>query len=119
MAVLLADVDPGVKNARCIDLRTWPGRSADKTALALAEWLKIDLAAFTPATTKLTEVVAGDGMALLRSVKADPGSVSWGGGSAGGTDHILAGMIAGAVGVDPSKVNYIPCLLYTSPSPRD
>ena len=40
VAVLLADVDPGVKNARCIDLRTWPGRSADKTALALAEWLK-------------------------------------------------------------------------------
>ena len=45
---------------------------------------------------------------LLVKLKADPGSVSWGGGSAGGTDHILAGMIAGAVGVDPSKVNYIP-----------
>jgi two-component system cell cycle sensor histidine kinase/response regulator CckA len=40
----------------------------------LAEWLKIDLAAFTPSTTTLTEVVAGDGMALLRSVKADPGT---------------------------------------------
>jgi putative tricarboxylic transport membrane protein len=34
--------------------------------------------------------------------------VSWGGGSAGGTDHILAGMIAKAVGVDPGKVNYVP-----------
>ncbi len=45
---------------------------------------------------------------LTDKLKADPGSVSWGGGSAGGTDHILAGMIAGAVGVDPSKVNYIP-----------
>ena len=44
---------------------------------------------------------------LTDKLKADPGSVSWGGGSAGGTDHILAGMIAGAVGVDPSKVNYI------------
>ncbi len=45
---------------------------------------------------------------LTDKLKAEPGSVSWGGGSAGGTDHILAGMIAGAVGVDPSKVNYIP-----------
>jgi len=45
---------------------------------------------------------------LVAKFKADPGSVSWGGGSAGGTDHILAGMIAQAVGVDPSKVNYIP-----------
>ncbi len=45
---------------------------------------------------------------LTDKFKADPGSVSWGGGSAGGTDHILAGMIAQAVGVDPAKVNYIP-----------
>ncbi len=45
---------------------------------------------------------------LTDKLKADPGSVSWGGGSAGGTDHILAGMIAQAVGVDPAKVNYIP-----------
>ncbi len=44
---------------------------------------------------------------LVDKFKADPGSVSWGGGSAGGTDHILAGMIAQAVGVDPAKVNYI------------
>lgn len=44
---------------------------------------------------------------LVTMLKADPGSVSWGGGSAGGTDHILAGLIAKAAGVDPSKVNYI------------
>jgi putative tricarboxylic transport membrane protein len=44
---------------------------------------------------------------LVAKLKADPGSVSWGGGSAGGTDHIVAGLIAKAVGVDPSKVNYI------------
>ncbi|MFO1143198.1 MAG: tripartite tricarboxylate transporter substrate binding protein [Amaricoccus sp.] len=44
---------------------------------------------------------------LVAKLKADPGSVSWGGGSAGGTDHILAGLIAKAVGVDPTKVNYI------------
>ena len=44
---------------------------------------------------------------LIAKLKANPGSVSWGGGSAGGTDHILAGLIAQAVGVDPAKVNYI------------
>jgi len=45
---------------------------------------------------------------LLDKFKANPGSVSWGGGSAGGTDHILVGMIAKAIGVEPSKVNYVP-----------
>jgi putative tricarboxylic transport membrane protein len=44
---------------------------------------------------------------LVSQFKADPGKVSWAGGSAGGTDHILAGMIAKAVGVDPRKVNYV------------
>lgn len=44
---------------------------------------------------------------LVAKLKADPGSVSWAGGSAGGTDHITAGLVAKAVGVDPSKVNYI------------
>lgn len=44
---------------------------------------------------------------LVEKLKADPGSVSWGGGSAGGTDHITAGLFAKAVGVDPTKVNYI------------
>jgi putative tricarboxylic transport membrane protein len=44
---------------------------------------------------------------LVRQLKADPGKVSWGGGSAGGTDHILAGLIAKAVGVDPKRVNYV------------
>ena len=44
---------------------------------------------------------------LVAKLKADPGSVSWGGGSAGGTDHITAGLIAKATGVDPTKVNYI------------
>jgi len=44
---------------------------------------------------------------LVKAFKANPGSVSWGGGSAGGTDHILVGLIAKAVGVDPAKTNYI------------
>ncbi len=44
---------------------------------------------------------------LVKALKANPGSVSWGGGSAGGTDHILVGLIAKAVGVDPAKINYV------------
>ena len=40
----------------------------------LAEWLAIDLASFTPGAVSLPEIVAGDGMALVRSVKADPGT---------------------------------------------
>ena len=44
---------------------------------------------------------------LVRAFKENPGKVSWGGGSAGGTDHILVGMIAREVGVDPARVNYV------------
>jgi putative tricarboxylic transport membrane protein len=44
---------------------------------------------------------------LVAELKKNPGAVSWGGGSAGGTDHILVGLIAKATGVDPTKVNYI------------
>jgi len=45
---------------------------------------------------------------LMAKFKANPGSISWGGGSAGGTDHILAGLLAKEVGVEPGKVNYVP-----------
>ena len=44
---------------------------------------------------------------LVDMFKADPGKVSWAGGSAGGTDHILAGMIAKALGIDAKKVSYV------------
>lgn len=44
---------------------------------------------------------------LVAKMKENPGSVSWGGGSAGGTDDLLARLIAKAAGVDPTKVNYI------------
>jgi putative tricarboxylic transport membrane protein len=44
---------------------------------------------------------------LVKAFKENPGKVSWGGGSAGGTDHILVGLIAKAIGVDPAKINYI------------
>ncbi len=44
---------------------------------------------------------------LIAAFKAQPGSISWGGGSAGGSDQILAGLVADAVGVEPRRVNYI------------
>jgi two-component system cell cycle sensor histidine kinase/response regulator CckA len=40
----------------------------------LAEWLGIDLASFTPGAVTLQQIIAGDGMALVRSVRADPGT---------------------------------------------
>lgn len=45
---------------------------------------------------------------LTAQLKANPGAVSWGGGSKGSIDHIMAGLIAKDVGVDPKKVNYVP-----------
>ena len=44
---------------------------------------------------------------LVEAWIADPTSISWGGGSAGGTDHILVGLLAQEVGIDPSGVNYV------------
>ena len=44
---------------------------------------------------------------LLAAFKQRPEAISWGGGSAGGSDQILAGLISEAVGISPSRVNYI------------
>jgi putative tricarboxylic transport membrane protein len=44
---------------------------------------------------------------LVEAWIADPTSISWAGGSAGGTDHILVGLLAQAAGVDPSGINYV------------
>ncbi|MFZ2488622.1 MAG: tripartite tricarboxylate transporter substrate binding protein [Anaerolineae bacterium] len=63
-----------------------------------AEWEGIAVAADSPYQT------FGE---LVEAFKADPTAISWGGGSAGGTDHILVGLIAKAAGVSPDKINYI------------
>ena len=44
---------------------------------------------------------------VVAQLKKDPGSVKWGGGSRGSTEHIAAAMIAQKVGVDPAKINYV------------
>ena len=64
-----------------------------------SEWEVIVVPANSPHKTM------GD---LVKALKENPGKVSWGGGSAGGTDHILVGLIAKEVGVDPAKINYVP-----------
>ena len=44
---------------------------------------------------------------LVTAFRANPGAISWGGGSAGGTDEILVRLLADRVGVDPARINYI------------
>jgi putative tricarboxylic transport membrane protein len=40
--------------------------------------------------------------------KREPGALAIAGGSAGGTDHMLAGLLARAVGIEASAINYLP-----------
>jgi putative tricarboxylic transport membrane protein len=74
----------------------------------------VDLTQTTPIATLTAEaevvVVRGDSKyttlkQLVDDVKANPASVKWGGGSAGGTDQILVGLLAKAAGADPKAVN--------------
>ena len=44
---------------------------------------------------------------VVEQMKKEPGSVKWGGGSRGSTEHIAACMLAREVGVDPAKINYV------------
>ena len=44
---------------------------------------------------------------LIAKLRENPGAVSWAGGSAGGVDHIVAGLLAKAADVDPTAINYI------------
>ena len=44
---------------------------------------------------------------LVTAFRNDPGSISWGGGSAGGTDDLLVRLLAEQVGLPASSVNYI------------
>jgi len=67
-------------------------------ARLISEWEVIVVPASSPHKTMAD---------LVKAFKENPGKVSWGGGSAGGTDHILVGLIAKEVGVDPAKVNYV------------
>jgi putative tricarboxylic transport membrane protein len=45
---------------------------------------------------------------LIRTFRDHPESVTWAGGQAGGVEQMAAWRIAAAVGVDPTRVNFIP-----------
>lgn len=45
---------------------------------------------------------------LLEQFRKDPASIKWGGGSRGSTEHIAVHKIARALGVAPSRINYVP-----------
>jgi putative tricarboxylic transport membrane protein len=49
-----------------------------------------------------------DAKGLAAALKADIAKVTFAGGSAGGIDHIMAALFAGAIGADATKVNYVP-----------
>jgi putative tricarboxylic transport membrane protein len=76
----------------------------------------VDLSQTTPIASLITEweaiVVPAESEyqtleQLVEAFRTDPGSISWGGGSAGGTDQILVGLLAQEAGIDPAEVNYI------------
>lgn len=78
-----------------------PVSLADITPLArlTGEYVVVVAAADSPIST------AEDLAAALRE---DVGAVTWAGGSAGGVDHIAAGLFAKTAGVAPEEINYIP-----------
>ncbi len=49
-----------------------------------------------------------DAKDLAAALKADIAKVTFAGGSAGGIDHIMAALFAGAIGADATKINYVP-----------
>jgi putative tricarboxylic transport membrane protein len=76
----------------------------------------VDLGTTTPIATLTTEaeaiVVPSDSKYrtlddLMEDLERDPGSVAWGGGSAGGTDQLLVGLLAKEVGADPAETKYV------------
>lgn len=82
-----------VQNASPVSLR-----HATPMARLVGEYEAIAVPASSPWRT------LGD---LLAALKSNPGAVSFGGGSAGGTDQMLVDLIAGAIGVDPRRLNYV------------
>ncbi len=75
-----------------------------------------DLTEVTPIATLTAEpevvVVPGksryrDLKTLLDDLAANPAAIKWGGGSVGGTDHLVVGLLAKAAGVQPRQIQYV------------
>lgn len=90
----------GMVTVGAAHLNKSPVSLADVTPLArlLAE---VEVIA-VPANSKIQSIKD-----LAAALKTNPGSVAFSGGSAGGTDHLVAGLLAREAGADPAKVNYI------------
>jgi putative tricarboxylic transport membrane protein len=76
----------------------------------------VDLETTAPIATLTTEaeaiVVPSDSKYrtlddLMEDLQRDPGSVAWGGGSPGGTDQLLVGLLAKEIGADPAETKYV------------
>jgi putative tricarboxylic transport membrane protein len=44
---------------------------------------------------------------LVEAFRTNPASISWAGGSAGGTDQLFVGLLARSAGIAPARINYI------------
>lgn len=77
-----------------------PFRASDAVALArlVLENLVVAVPAASPHRTMADFIAA---------FRANPASISWCGGSAGGVDHILVGLITEACGLPPEKARYV------------
>jgi putative tricarboxylic transport membrane protein len=90
----------GLVMVGAIVLNKTPMSLTDVTPIArlTAEWQAI---AVTP------EAKIQSMQDLVAALRANVGAVSWGGGSAGGTDHLTAALLAKAAGSDAAKINYV------------
>lgn len=68
----------------------------------LARLILEDLVVAVPATSPFKTMED-----LLAAFRRDPSAISWTGGSAGGVDHILIGLITEAAGLSPEVVRYV------------
>lgn len=68
----------------------------------IAELTTEDLVIVVPADSEIQDVDD-----LISALEEDVGSVSWAGGSAGGSEQILAGLVAQDLGLETRDVNYI------------
>lgn len=77
-----------------------PFRASD--AKPLARLIVENLVVAVPANSPLETIEQ-----LIETYRADPGNFTWCGGSAGGVDHILIGLITEACGIAPEKMRYV------------
>lgn len=71
-------------------------------SIPLARLILEDLVVAVPATSPYRTM-----QDLVAAFRKDPSKISWSGGSAGGVDHILVGLITEAAGLSPDVVRYV------------